>query len=183
MHNVCLLLPVHWDCHIWHSIPKELQRKLKLCAGKKQVCWIECVVDYCTCNLVYVIWKTAAWQWKLSCPPAHWFMRVMLFYLLLSYLYYGWKQFFSVAFTLPGYCITFFRIQLICFFSSFVLQQIRYKCTWGCPLFVTVCTTVFSQQWRQDFFFHIVKLGIVLNLLAVLHKSYAVVNVIVQCGR
>ena len=179
MHSVCLLLPVHWDHHIWHCIPKELRRELKLCAGKKQVRWTECIVEYLSCNLVYIIWKTTARQWKLTCLSAHWYIRVMLFYLLLSYLYFNRRHFFSVASTLPGYCITFFHIQLICFFSSFVLQKIIYRCTWGCPLFVTV----FSQQWRQVFFFYVVKLGVVLNLLAVLQKSYAVVNVIMQCGR
>ena len=184
MHSVCLLLPVHWDHHIWHSIPKELRRELKLCAGKKRVCWTECIVEYLTYNLVYIIWKTTAWQWKLTCLPAHWYVRLMLFYLLLSYLYCSRRRFFSVASTLPGYCITFFHIQLICFFSSFVLQKIRRRCTRGCPLFATVCTTVFSQQWRQDiFFFHVVKVSVLLNLLGVLQRSYAVVNVIVQCGR
>ena len=73
MHSVCLLLPVHWDHHIWHSIPKELRRELKLCAGKKQVCWTESIVEYLTCNLVYIIWKTTAWQWKQTCLPAHWY--------------------------------------------------------------------------------------------------------------
>jgi len=182
VHSVCLLLPVHWDRHIWHSIPKELQRELKLCARKKQVSWTEYIVEYLTCNLVYVIWKTTAWQWKLTCLPAHWFIRVMLFYLLLSYLYYSRRRYFSVASTLLGYCITFFHIQLICFVSSLVLQKIIPRCTWGRPLFVTVCTIVFTQQWRQDFFC-VVKLGIVLNLLAILQKSYTVVNVILQCGR
>ena len=45
-----------------------------------------------------------------------------------------------------------------------------------------VCYSVLPTV-KTSFFFYVVKLGVVLNLLAVLQKSYAVVNVIMQCGR